>query len=375
MYVHLPYRVQVRTSGVRQWGLTGPKLGLQINRLDLYQTCQGDERLFAKHLPDLKDVPVQLGPDLTFHVTTHSLGFDDIGFRTMETGNSWDGVVVGDSFSFCTGVEIGDCWITLLSQQTGLRLANLGVNGTGSVSHLRYLEDYGWSLNPKVVIWQYYGNDARDDYYHLVNKLQGCPRPTLPSRPNGAIEGTKRFFSDTFVTYNLIVSPLLRRLLPSLSAPPSQASEYEQNFTATGQPLFTQVYSIDPGRPEWSAGLTLTQDALLAAKAQAEQHGARFLIMLVPVNFQVYEDQIASDHLIEAAHSWDTALDEMAAFLDRSGIEYVDLRSDLRHAAAQGVSLYPAYDVHWTPQGNRIVADAIQSKLVDLLPTSDGSTP
>ena len=146
-YDYLPLPVQNIIRHVRVWNGAGPGLG--PSWLDI---CVGDSYLSARNLPDLEKHRVQFGPSI-YHVSTTSLGFPKVGFRTKVINNGrWDAVVVGDSFGFCHHVEIEDCWVTRVVDGTGLKLANLSVPGTGSASHSRYLETYGRRLNPRYVI-------------------------------------------------------------------------------------------------------------------------------------------------------------------------------------------------------------------------------
>jgi len=373
VYVHLPYPVQVKASGLRLWGFGGPPLGLLIDSQDFYQTCMGDERLFARILPGLSDVPIRTGPRNVWHVTSTDLGFDEIGFRTPESEGPWDGVVVGDSFTFCVGVEVQDCWVQQLAEYTGLKLANLGVTGTGSVSHLRYLEDYGWALQPKVVLWQFFLNDPRDDYNHVVKRLQGCPRPQANAEPNVPSKEVRECLSRTFATYVLVVRPALRYVFPQLAGPEAATINYEQVMTTNNERLMVDSPRREKDDSQLLTGIDLTKEAILSAARQASERNSRFLLVLVPRNSQVYADFLPFDQLIASAHVDDVVMDNLVAFAEAHEIQYVDLRSALREAAARGDDLYPAYDGHWSPSGNRLVAEFLADTVAEAVASLDAS--
>jgi len=103
--------------------------------------------------------------EVRFTVTTEQLWNQRGAFRTRQelVDRYVDGVVVGDSFAFCF-TDADECWVDRLAQQAGRNLINLGVVSTGSVAHRRVLEDFGLPLKPPLVIWQWYGNDANEDY-------------------------------------------------------------------------------------------------------------------------------------------------------------------------------------------------------------------
>ena len=75
--------------------------------------------------------------------------------------------VVGDSFSFCF-TEYEDCWVTRFDQSTGLPTLNTAQGSTGSVSHWRFINTFGRTFEPPLVIWQFWVNDFNEDYQLAV---------------------------------------------------------------------------------------------------------------------------------------------------------------------------------------------------------------
>jgi hypothetical protein len=356
-YVKLPYAIQSKITGVRRWGFGGPALGSLSN--DFYQYCVGDEHYFARLLPDLNHVPLHSGGEV-YHVTSRTIGSGEVGFRIPDTSDPWDGIVVGDSFTFCWGVEIENCWTQKIADQTGFTLANLGVAATGSVSHLRYLEDYGWALNPEVTIWQYWVDDHIDDYHHIISGLAGCPLPDseATSSSDKPLRAFRDWLSHTFVTYDLVVAPLLRRLLPQYAGA-SVPQDFEQFSTNNGKRILAWTTLPSFKDPIVTEGMQLTKEAILEAARQAEKHGSVFVLLLTPDNLQTYIDFLPFDRLVAQAKLADQTVDELITFAERNNIQFIDLRPGLREAAAEGIELYPAYDVHWTAKGNQIVADIL----------------
>lgn len=376
-YVHLPFPVQVKTSGARLWGLGGPPLGKLLNNAqDFYWICRGDERLYARYLPGLSDLPIRTGPDNVWHITTASLGFDDIGFRTTDFGGPWDGLVVGDSFSFCVGVEMEECWVQQLAENTETNWANLGITNTGSVSHLRYLEDYGWALKPKMVLWQFYPNDPFDDYNHIVLAKQGCPRRSqtiAAPRSKKPLQGLRDWLSHTFVSYNLVLAPALRATFPQLAGPQPAPLQYEQVITTNNKRLLVDSPYKGEHNTVLLTGIDLTKEAILLAAHQALERNVSFLLILIPRNLQVYADFLPSDRLVASAQIDDAIMGDIVAFAEDHQIRYVDLRPALREAAARGDDLYSAYDTHWDPNANRLTAQLLTEMVLEMLPPSGTS--
>lgn len=364
LYFHLPFQVQEMTSGARLWGIGGPPLGAILKNFN--DICTGDERLYSRLLPNLNGVLVRSGPNF-YRVSTVDLGFKDIGFRTEESNGSWDGLILGDSFSFCMGVDFDKCWVRLLAQKTNLQLADLGVVATGSVSHLRYLEDYGWSLNPKFIIWQYWVNDPMEDYAHIYLNKQGCPRlePQKTDESTKPLQGLRTWLNKTFVSYNLVVAPVLRALFPKLSGSTNQTKPIEQILTKNGKHLLLLNPQPPEDDPQFRTGLDMTKGAILEAAKQANERKCGFLLILAPSNLQAYIQFLPSERLVEMAKAEDAGMDSLVELAREKTIPFIDLRSNFREAVMRGDDLYLEYDGHWNPNGNRVAADAITEWLQD----------
>ena len=115
--------------------------------------------------PGLVDA-VQFGsPSVRFHVSTIELWEGgSIGFRTrpvdyfVDVGHPWRlFCILFHRARRLLGDAIGE-------RDTGLGIVNLAQPGTGSHSHLLILQDFAAPLSPRLVIWQFFGNDFNDDY-------------------------------------------------------------------------------------------------------------------------------------------------------------------------------------------------------------------
>ena len=123
----------------------------------------GSREFHARIPPGLKNYRVHWGDaSFTFNTVAPWEGATE-GFRTNPPEWPMDIVAVGDSFTFCwTAFE--DCWVERLHVDFGWHVMNFGVPGTGSMAHRNVLGVYGPPMEPKIVIWQWYGNDYEDDY-------------------------------------------------------------------------------------------------------------------------------------------------------------------------------------------------------------------
>ncbi len=113
--------------------------------------------------------------DGQFDITTISLWGGRAGFRSNPPEWPVDLAVVGDSFTFCFNA-FADCWVQRLHSGYGWSTMNLGQRGTGSLAHLQILRTFGVPLEPRVVLWQWYGNDANEDYGMAVMRGETAAR-------------------------------------------------------------------------------------------------------------------------------------------------------------------------------------------------------
>ncbi len=345
---YLPDSVIGVIAHVRLWGITGPVLGPSWTAY-----CVGDVEFGARNLPNLRRAPVQFGP-ARYHLDTRTFGDDNHGFRGSTAGPPWDGVVVGDSFAFCHHVDYSDCWVHELEQASGLAIANLAVPATGSVSHGRYLESFGRALKPRLVIWEYWINDVRDDAEQIGRRHLPCPSAEDVPPARNWREVLKR----SSIVANL-AHAALARLHGSTVA--SDTTGRGVNFqTTAGRPLV--MWPNEAGAPASEAmqsALLLTTGAIGSAARRTQALHGQFLLLLAPSNVQAYAGQLTGANTLAELQAEDWMSDQILAYATDNDIPALDLRPAFRAAAATGADLYPSYDVHWTPAGNALVAREI----------------
>jgi hypothetical protein len=127
----------------------------------------GEDRTFDLYpKANVRDVHFELTPHVRFVINTYEWSADDprVGFRTPPPADGMlDIVALGDSMTFCW-TDIEDCWTSQLAEQLGHSVANLGIPGTGALSHANVYQQFVKSrYTPKIVLWQFLFNDPLDD--------------------------------------------------------------------------------------------------------------------------------------------------------------------------------------------------------------------
>jgi len=318
--------------------------------------------------PGLVDA-VQFGsPSVRFRVSTIELWEGGgIGFRTRPVDYFVDAVVVGDSFTFCF-TERADCWVTQLENDTGLGIVNLGQPGTGSHSHLLILQDFAAPLSPRLVIWQFFGNDFNDDYglFSASGKLaplaDGMSAADDDDGDASEIRSWLRTRSALYAVLESILPGWRRYRDPN-------AAKFEDRYAVilpSGERLrFGQPYepsAMDMSRVVNQAGYEISRAAFNSAQELVSSWGGQLVILLVPTREEVYESLTAAalgDDL-DAIRSARLAMLDLCADLQ---LVCYDALADLQERAATSELLYYADDLHLNPLGNRVLAELLREWL------------
>src|SRR5260221_3078426 len=234
-------------------------------------------------------------PTVTFHVSSYAWWGGRVGFRSPQPQDGRvEAAAVGDSFTLCF-TEVNNCWVSLVAQRTGLHIANLGQPVTGSTSHARIYFDFVAKpelgiKQPKLVLWQFYGNDYNDDYglAQINGTAKTPPEPASTSRPlpQGAMAGWLRANSAVYV----VVSGLLRGKDPGVDqfVDPYHVSKGSLDL------WFGQSYirdSFDMSQPRNLEAETLSQQAITQTRDVVEKNGGQFVVVAMPAKEEGYPSQ------------------------------------------------------------------------------------
>jgi len=345
-------------------------------------------------------------------------GHDARGFRNPRVPGKADIVVLGDSQTYGTGVEMTQAWPSRLSELTGKTVYNMAFGGYAP-AHALYYWDEAAAFHPDLVIGAVYaGNDYFDDFDLVYNRGQlvelGTPAPAVRKTvrdaeralPLAEYVGKMFVMGDDvpasqgwtlqaagaapveWLTCHSRLYALARRARyvwesrgRSETAKPGNSWEravafahehpdFCQPFDGGGaHTLFTSRYrlaALDQSDPRIREGLWITLRALARAHELADASGIRFLVVLIPTKESVFET-IAGDQpdsyrrLVE-----NEALARRAttAFLEERRIEHVDALAALRARLAAGPQPYALdHDGHPNEHGHRAIAEAVARRL------------
>ena len=276
-------------------------------------------------------------------------------------------LAIGDSFVYGTGVENDETYPAVLEQiDPTLQVINAGVPAYSGAEELVQLREEIAIWKPDIVIAAYFWNDLfgaypgrylqfelRDDGSLFLNP----PEPATEAHP--AFDSHRRKHERRVRRYHFIArhSYLYRLVSDRLKIAGFVLKEWWKSLRGP-PPAAGAAPDEDRSQEEPAGALSL---ALLREMARvSEEHGARFLLLVIPDQAQVEPDQDVlglPPFVLEVQ-------DRVVTFAKREGIPVLDPLPDLRALRARdGEPQYHPNDRHWNATGHRRVAELIHAEL------------
>jgi hypothetical protein len=285
--------------------------------------------------------------------------YDRRGYRNATELDRADVVLIGDSY--VEGRYVSDDQTASSFLQAGLArpVANLGVAGYGTAQELVVLNRDAVPLQPRVVAWFFFeGNDLYNDY-QFENILR-VPREVRATRYTYGHGWWRRsFVRNAHAQLRLMLYPLVPSTCPhfgTVSVGPHRGQKVL--FWPEAAVPWTEFE-----RDRWDRA----QDTLREAAKATRGRDVNLLLVYVPIKFRVYRDFI---ELPPGSELRDWALwplpDLFAQFCRAEGLACLDLTSLLRDSVRTGGMPYAPTDSHWSPEGHRLVARALEELLASL---------
>ena len=215
-------------------------------------------------------------------------------------------LVLGDSFTMGWGVEEEDTFVHLMNQaKKGWQFLNLGVSGFGTRSEAGLLEKIGKSLNPTDVLLVFYHNDAIESAFVEEFKIH-------PPRP---YKGMERSYLYHFLRNNPFKKVFQKE-------PPPYYRGFNSKIWSTCETYLERIRL-------WS-----------------QKNKARLYIAYLPVRDEIGEPEPVGYRK------------KFMDYCKQKGIQTVDLTSAVQNLP-HPESAYYRIDEHMTPQGHKVVSQAL----------------
>ncbi len=357
-----PYTIQAALREVRRTPFTEERiLPQQIWQEDIHYQLVSRANVDNEYqFPD---------PRVGFYVTTKNWldPNSHVGFRvpSKDWEPRWpiDAVVVGDSFTFCY-TEYPDCWVQRLDSDHGMSIVNLGQVATGSISHLNILTTFGLPHQPRMVIWQWYGNDFNDDYgmalmNNQISAVEAPEAPQLlpppPPSPSPLVKWLEKnsavyWIMRTVTTPKPDLYKYQRFVDPHLVNDGDMVFSYGRPYTSKSSDLSAEKNQI---------GMGLSQSKIIEARDLLASQDIQLVILLIPSKEEVYrrwtEPTLGAQQLNLLAQG----RLEMLSFCQDSELLCLDSTTALTAVAERENPVYLPYDTHLNVAGNQVITDEL----------------
>lgn len=317
--------------------------------------------------------PVGDFPD-TF-VQTNSLGLRNPEISPIKPAHTKRILFIGDSYTMGWGVEersafprVTEKILNASSSALTVETINAGFTGAGPSGYYLYLKLQGLKLNPDiVVVGLYLGNDilSRREIEWMTTDSDNLPE-TIRSKTAYVDQAGNLRTTTVPIPYRF---PILRNshlfiyLIHALfgRAPTQTETLTSKEFVSALVCQFKEAcHELDSEKNE-------VMLLLKGMKKLTEKSGAKFLVTIIPTDFQIHQDDWLKYRLPFPLLHKDREFPnkQIAKWLDDAGIQYIDLLPTF--VDHEDEETYFALDDHWNERGHALAADAISRVLFPLI--------
>jgi len=277
------------------------------------------------------------------------LKYDQNGFRNDRDLTRADMIVLGDSMVEGMTVPTPQLTTSLLAHLRNETVANLGQVAYGPQQELIVLKRYGMPLKPATVVWMFFEGNDLTDVVHYRNAMEN-----------------QASFSRSLLRRSLTVH-LLRLIKRRFFTPDERPAGARRSGVIQGQGK--TIYFTEPSAPLTGADLGAldeTTEILATAHSLSAAQGARLVFVFIPDKFRVLHGFCSFPEGSECRNWVVNDLPERTRKAVTSiapDIGYLDLTPNLVDAVKRGQMPYYPDDLHWSPEGHRAAAAAINDYL------------
>ncbi len=302
---------------------------------------------------------------------------DRYGFPNASEMTNADLLLVGDSFAVAAGVLSPEGFQVGLARRLGLTVFNLGIPAIGPAQEEWLLAEVGLTLEPRGVVWLFFGgNDIADSEALADLKNEGV-----------------RSYEDRFAGFSPPTSYLLDLTRKSFARKEEDASKphslpgfaFETRKGVSWPLWFNPSYleALTRDRESWqeSAGWKEVEEIFSRVSTELAKRDVRLLVVYVPSKAQVYLPHVEKDpalvletanfgkrdrrtenpedFLRQAMQNRDSVEHLLRTLCAGQGIQFLSLKSTLDALAADGELGFLSADTHWNEHGQRAAIEPV----------------
>lgn len=344
-------------------------------------------------------------PILGHRIDSRINDYDKNGFYNSFIPDKAEIVVLGDSQTRGNNTKTSDqAWPQILEKISGESVYQMAVDGYGPVQY-SYLIDNAFKFNPKIIIVGFYtGNDLLDtvrlvysneNWKHLrssdfvLNKHNDNGSDIISILQSGYKPGSWKFkilkirqwlrsksYLYTFLgrsTRNLRENLGLAETKSERNKRIAEKLKNEKiAFVYDKQPISSllspsyRFNSVNLDNLETKEGLRIAKELFLQMSDKAKEHGAIFIIVIIPTKEMVYgnyfqdTDEPINSNFSEFLSKEKELKNTLLQFCKKNDIYCIDVLPSLVNSLERGEKIYPEeMDGHPIPTGYAVIARSI----------------
>lgn len=285
---------------------------------------------------------------------------DAQGFRTVKSRPTYAVALCGDSFSN------NNSFADSLARYTGLSVGNQAIEGRGTLTMARFLEDKPVAYQQAhLVIWESTQRASLADFNSLPARRRQLRQSTAPvAQWRESLLWPANL--DVYLTGSSLLKPLLDKTQKEIKWILTHKTLDlivlgRTDLPAKVAPIIYLVGDEDlRSVPTSAAEIDSTADYIATVNRDLRARGQKLIFLIAPDKSIVYVNRLPAGMVPRTNHI--TGLNQA---LQQRGVKVVNVTRGLQKAAQDDLQrlYYYSADTHWTPLGmqvaSRIVADSL----------------
>jgi hypothetical protein len=302
-------------------------------------------------------------PDYDSKLNFH--GFKGKDYITAKRVNTYRIIAIGDSFTFGV-VPYQYNYVARIEQELNRRLSssdghtyeviNMGIPSTGPRDYLTLFADEAIALQPDMLIVSFFiGNDILEAQRNDVEQDYRLKRPWYSSS-----------YVLSFLNYVLTVTTKYKGAIHAIRYYDDDAPTYPEDVFLNIQK--SRLQNFIKGDAEFLGAFRIQVGYLNQIKKICDIHKIKLLIVVIPDEMQVNRAQ--QTQLIKLASLTPQQVDMLQPNhlshedFAANGIPYIDLFPSFTNSKE---NLYKPRNTHWNIAGNRLAAQNITPKVIEVM--------
>lgn len=313
---------------------------------DTVESSQDGKRFKPNLDLTIYNVWLSLKPKIV--LKTNSLGFRDEEIDLRNLNNEYRILVIGDSITWAGYLSLEETYVFQLQKllnssiKNKVRTINAGVGDVGIIEEVNLLKENVDKLKPKVVILAFYLNDSRPPWGFESEKRLGWAMLLQKSRFIGFLYENLQM--KMYLMRSGILGKSYRFRWFYLSMNPKW--KYDRQYFSK----IVKEADLDWGAAWQEDSWKVVEQKINEIKRLSIEKGFKFIIVCLPVSFQVYTefiDDFPQRHLVSIA--------------GKEGISFIDMLPVFRKNNDKPLF----YDhCHLNEEGQHLVAEELSEYII-----------